>query len=300
LSLQSQGAGTWESTWPTGNASQGVTLKIHAANAQGVTGDEEVSGSLESQQQPPVFDKSGITTNAVIQSFTPLAPGSVISIYGSRLAESTASATDLPLPSKLVDTQVFVAGTTPGGQSTGLLNLPLYYVSENQVNALIPYEVSVNTTLQLLVQRGSTYSVPVQIDMAQAQPVVIGSGLLPGSAGLIDVFPSSGGPAYLASPSAPAHAGDIIALYCTGLGPVNPAVADGATPGQLLSNTVTTPQVMIGGQSAQVKFAGLAPQFAGLYQINAVVPSGTQTGAAVPLELIVDGQTSPLVTIPIE
>jgi uncharacterized protein (TIGR03437 family) len=206
----------------------------------------------------------------------------------------------LPLPPQLVDTQLFVTGTTTASGSTELLNLPLYYVSENQVNALIPYEVSVNTTLQLIVQRGNTYSVPVQIDMAQAQPAVFSSSGTPGSAGLIQIYPANGRQPYSASPSAPAHAGDTIVVYCTGLGLVNPAVNDGAAPGQQLSNTVGTTQVTVGGQLAHVNFAGLTPGFAGLYQVNAVVPSGAQTGANVPVALTIDGQTSPPITMAIQ
>lgn len=300
LSLQSQGSGSWESTWQTGNATTDVTLTVQAAN-QGLSGNEAVNGSLASQQQPPVFGNSGIVSAATAVSFTALAPGSAISIYGNMLAESAASAETLPLPSQLVntDTQVFVSGTTAAGTSTGLLNVPLYYVSPNQVNALIPYEVSVDTSLQLLVQRGPTLSVPVQINTAQAQPAVFSISGEPGSAGLIQVYPAAGGQPYFASASEPAHAGDTIVLYCTGLGTVNPAIADGAAPSQL-SNTTSKPQLMIGGQSAQVEFSGLAPGFAGLYQVNAVVPSGTQTGATVPVTLSIDGQTSPQVTLAIQ
>jgi adhesin/invasin len=300
LTLLSQGAGAWENTWATGNtAATGVTLKIHADNLHGVTGDAVVAGTLASQQQPPVFDASGISSAAVGQAFTALAPGSAISIYGSRLAESTAQPTSLPLPTQLVDTQVFVAGTTNGGTSTGLINLPLFYVSENQVNAVVPFEVGVNTQLQLLVQRGTTYSTPVQVNVAQAQPAMFSSTGLPGGAGLIYVYPLGGGPPYLISPNAPAHTGDTIVIYCTGLGAVNPGVADGAAPGSQ-STTVNTAQLMVGEQSAQVAFAGLTPGFAGLYQVNAVLPSGSQTGANVPIILAIDGQVSPPITIPIE
>jgi uncharacterized protein (TIGR03437 family) len=299
LSLQPQGGGSWENTWQTGNATTGVTLTIQAAN-QGLTGNAVVNGNLASLEQPPVFNNSGIISPAAAVSFTVLAPGAAISIYGNRMAESAASAQALPLPSQLVDTQAFMAGMSTASGSTELLNLPLYYVSQNQVNAIIPYEVNVNTTLQLLIQRGETYSVPVQVNMAEAQPAVFSSTGVPGSAGLIYVYPAAGGQPYFVSTSAPAHAGDTIVLYCTGLGAVNPGVTDGSPPGQQLSNTATTPQLMIGGQSAQVAFAGLTPGFAGLYQVNAVVPSGTQTGANVPVTLTIDGQTSPLVTIPIE
>jgi len=55
--------------------------------------------------------------------------------------------------------------------------------------------------------------------------------------------------------------------------------------------------VTIGGQAAPVTFSGLTPGYAGLYQVNAVVPSGITTGDAVPVVLSVAGQTSPPVTI---
>jgi uncharacterized protein (TIGR03437 family) len=298
LLLQSQGSGSWENTWVTGNANTGVTLTI-LAKSQGIQGLAEVSGNLASEEQPPAFDKSGIVSVATAVSFTALAPGSAISIFGSRLAESTAQFQSLPLPSQLVDTHVLVSGSAPGGASTGLLILPLYYVSQNQVNAVVPYEVSVDTTLQLIVQRGNTYSVPVQIDMAQAQPAVFSIGGAPGAAGVIQVYPAKGGQPYFASPSAPAHAGDPIVLYCTGLGLVSPAATDGVAPGQL-SRTVSAPQLTVGGQSAPVSFAGLTPGFVGLYQVNAAVPSGTQTGASVPVTLAIDGQISPLITLAIQ
>ncbi len=300
LSLRSQGAGAWENTWQTGNAQTGVTLTIHAAN-QGITGDQVVAGNLASQQQPPAFSNAGITSAVVALAYNALAPGSAITIYGNRLAESTQPATELPLPPQLVDTQIFITGTTPGGSSTGLIPMPLYYVSQTQVNALVPYEVGVDTNLQLLVQRGLTYSTPVHIDMAQAQPAVLAASLSSGSPGRIVVYPKGGGTPFLVSPNTPAHAGDSIVLFCEGLGAVDPPVADGAAGlGQPLSNTVGTVQVTMGGQTTQATFAGLAPTFAGLYQVNVVVPSGTQTGTAVPLTVTIDGQTSPPVTIPIQ
>jgi hypothetical protein len=66
-------------------------------------------------------------------------------------------------------------------------------------------------------------------------------------------------------------------LYLTGLGAVTPGVAAGAAGGwgtaeaplNTLSETVT---VAVDGQPAAVAFAGLAPYFVGLYQINFQVP----------------------------
>jgi adhesin/invasin len=65
----------------------------------------------------------------------------------------------------------------------------------------------------------------------------------------------------------------------TGQGPVTPAVPDGTpAPGTPLSIIDGTVQVTIGGQSAQVTYQGLAPGYAGLAQINAVIPSGITPG----------------------
>jgi adhesin/invasin len=103
----------------------------------------------------------------------------------------------------------------------------------------------------------------------------------------------------LAQPGTPASIGETVVIYCTGLGAVTPAVKEGSpapsTPP--LSTTVNQVTVTIGGQAAFVAFSGLTPGYAGLYQINAVVPSGIATGDAVPVVLSVAGQTSPAVTI---
>jgi adhesin/invasin len=64
-----------------------------------------------------------------------------------------------------------------------------------------------------------------------------------------------------------------------------------------LSTTVNVVTVTIGGKAAQVAFSGLTPGYAGLYQINAIVPSGITTGDTVPVVLSVAGQTSPAVTL---
>jgi len=88
-------------------------------------------------------------------------------------------------------------------------------------------------------------------------------------------------------------------LYCSGLGAVSPAVADGAAAG-VDSVTTNDVQLPIGGQAAGVVFHGLSAGFAGLYQVNAVVPAGAPTGSAVNVTLSIAGQTSPAVTMAVQ
>jgi uncharacterized protein (TIGR03437 family) len=72
---------------------------------------------------------------------------------------------------------------------------------------------------------------------------------------------------------------------------VNQTVADGAPP-TALTEANTMPQILIGGITAQVGFAGLS-QFPGVYQLNITVPANAPTGSAVPFQVQVGGITSP-------
>jgi adhesin/invasin len=58
--------------------------------------------------------------------------------------------------------------------------------------------------------------------------------------------------------------------------------------------------VTIGGNPAQVLFAGLAPGYAGLYQVNVVVPEGVTPGANVPAILTTAAFSSPPVTVAVQ
>jgi len=93
------------------------------------------------------------------------------------------------------------------------------------------------------------------------------------------------------SPDSPAQIGETVAVYLAGMGAVSPTVADGsAAPSSSLAYTTATPTVNLydqsgNGETATVSYSGLAPGFAGLYQINFVVPSGLVSSPAT-LEIV--------------
>jgi uncharacterized protein (TIGR03437 family) len=70
--------------------------------------------------------------------------------------------------------------------------------------------------------------------------------------------------------------------------------------GGSLYNSVIVPQVTIGGLPAQVAFSGLSPGFAGLYQVNAIVPAGVSPGDSVPLRVSTPNGLSDTVMIAIQ
>jgi uncharacterized protein (TIGR03437 family) len=160
--------------------------------------------------------------------------------------------------------------------------MPLYYTSDGMLNALMPYGIDLNANQQLLVQRDDTYAAPVYVNVAAAQPAV---------------FLTNGGPLItdasgkLINAQNPAQAGQVIVIYCSGLGAVNAPVDDGAatTTADSTMNQVT---VNIGGADVVPAYAGLSPNFVGLYQVNVTVPTDTATGDNVRLTVSLAGQTS--------
>ena len=90
----------------------------------------------------------------------------------------------------------------------------------------------------------------------------------------------------------PVSAGDIVEIYCTGLGPVNPPVTEGTVAPTPAATTTQVPSVTIGGLPAKVTVAGLTPGAVGLYQVNAVVPATVAKDSAVPVKVTVDQNPS--------
>ena len=94
----------------------------------------------------------------------------------------------------------------------------------------------------------------------------------------------------------PANAGEFVQIFAGGLGAVSPPVGNGqAAPPQPLSSTALPVTVTVNGVTAPVSFAGLAPGFVGLYQVNAQVPQ-VAAGAAQVI-LTINGVASPPVTM---
>jgi uncharacterized protein (TIGR03437 family) len=288
-SLAPLGNGAWQGSWMPhslagGTASAGI---IASSTTPGVYGTAAVTGTISANAALPMIASGGAVSAASLALGAPLAPGGFISIFGSNLAPGSNPVSTYPYPPELGGTQVLLGGEP----------LPLEYAGPGQINAVIPYDVPVNSTLQLIVTQNGASSMPETVLIGPAQPSVFTQDQSGTGAGAVLVIQASGAE-FLNTPSAPAGAGDVLAIYCTGLGAVSPPVPAGsAAPAATLSRTVTPATVTIGGVPAQVSFAGLAPGFAGLYQVNATVPAGVTAGAAVPLIVSEGGSASPAVTV---
>jgi uncharacterized protein (TIGR03437 family) len=279
LSLRSLDNGMWQATWQTDNRSgASVTLRVQAFNPQSqIGGVKELTGGFGSDKDPPVFDRAAVVSAAALTSYQAIAPGAFLSIFGTRLADNIATADTTPLPTQLGNASVVI-----GGQIA-----PLQFVSPGQINVVAPVGLTLNTTQQVLVQRGLTYSLPAPVDVAPAQPGIF----ISGGFGIAVAYRTDGTAPFIVSIASPARVGDVLVVYCAGLGQTDPPAVDGQPPAGGPTNDPVT--ASIGGQNAPVAYAGLVAGFVGLYQVNLTVPDGVPTGDSVPIALSVSGQISP-------
>lgn len=286
LRLVSLKDGNWAATWvPQRPAANVVAVAEAAVPERNLAGRAQASTELRTAPGIPVVASGAILNGASYVLDGPIAPGSFMTLFGSQLA-AQGLAGSVPLPTELGGASVVIAGRES----------PVYYASDSQVNAIVPYGIAVNTAHQVRVVRGSSLSAPQTVTVAPAAPGVFttdGSGA--GQGIVIDV---KSGPLVIADARHPVSAGDTIVIYCTGLGEVNPPVPAGTVaPLTALSRTVHEVAATVGGVPATVTFAGLTPGSVGLYQVNAIVPGGVAPGDRVELILTVAGQQSRPVTI---
>jgi uncharacterized protein (TIGR03437 family) len=288
LTLTGTGGGQWTGTWTPRTATAQTTATVKAVTTNAVMGMLELTGSVAASTATPIVGAGGIVNAA---SYTPtIAPGALISIYGSNFGGATNMASSAPWPALLGNTQVLL-----GGQP-----LPLYFTSNGQIDAVVPYDIAPNSVQQVIVQNGTAYSQPETVNVGAAQPGVFTqdqSGTGPGAI----LGQKSGGIAALNTAANPASAGDALLIFCTGIGTVSPPVPAGAAaPASTLSYTDNPVTVTVGGKDAQVLFAGLAPGWVALYQVNVLVPAGVAAGPSVPVVVTAAGASSTPVTVAIQ
>ncbi len=244
----------------------------------------------------------------------PAAPGSIVSIFGSRIASSMAGtattnlSTAIPLATSLGGVSVTFNGVAA----------PLFAVigtaTFDQVNAQVPWNVNLTgSQLEMKITRGAD-STTTMIPAADAHPgiftlqfgpgpaIVTNVAFAGGPAGVINgsfahapgtVCGALGNPPGCAVSEQAATIGGIATIWCTGLGPVTPSVPSGTTPAKEgiaeLVRTTKAIRVFIGGTQAEVVggVGALQAAFVALNQINVFIPN-VAPGNAVPIQIEMD------------
>jgi len=202
--------------------------------------------------------------NASNYASGPFAPNSVISIFGTGLARSThaLAADDISggrLPLEMNFVRVFVENEAA----------PLLFVSEGQINFLTPSLQNLPVVRIRVVNEGVT-GPEITVNLVDCAPALFAL------AGGYTIATSVQGK--LLTTDAPAHPGDTIVIYLTGLGRTVSKLVPGEIPRAadsilaLSSLKVTIGPVTVA--PALIKYAGVTPGSGGLYQINLIVPEG--------------------------
>ena len=248
------------------------------------SGNERIREVLAQSAPAPSVTSAGVVNAASFQSGA-VAPGEIISIFGSGIGPATGALWQIVngmAPTTLAQTRVLFGGTPA----------PLIYVSAKQINAVVPYVVAGQSTVSMQVSYQGSLSNSVSLNVAATAPALFtvassGSG---GGAILNQDYS-------LNTAANPAAAGSVVQIFATGEGVTTPPNTDGKLNNQPLGPTFPMPAAQvsatIGGQPANVLFAGTAPGgVAGFLQVDAVVPSGLPAGP-VPILLKVGNASSP-------
>jgi len=218
---------------------------------------------------------------------SPVAPGSLVVIFTDTLSTQPATSGTATFPDSLSGVSVTFGG----------IPAPIVAVSPTglypYVSVQVPFEV-VPASFATVLTVNKVPSAPVQTSIVASAPGIF---TIPptgqGNAILVFLSPSTNAPAIAAPSNAslglatmPIPRGTTGFFYVTGLGAMTPAVPDGSGTCPVpngLCNANAMPTVLVGGITAPVAFAGQAPGYPGVFQVNITVPQNAPTGNEVSL-----------------
>jgi uncharacterized protein (TIGR03437 family) len=211
------------------------------------------------------LNPAGIVSNASFSPFTSgVSPGDFVILEGNNLGPSTLQgAASLPLPKELANVKVLINN----------IEAPISYVSAHQIAALVPFGIT-DPVAQFQVNNNGQLSNVVTEYLNVTTPGVFTQDS--SGSGYAAALHTNGS---LVTKDSPAEAGETVAVFMSGLGTVSPAIEDGVgAPSSPPSTTSETFTADISGTPATIAFEGLAPGFAGLYQVNIQIPTGLTPG----------------------
>jgi len=286
LTLSNLRTGFYTGTWRPVNANGQVTVTLRAILPPLQTGEATVQGSVTANAGAPTLYSQGIVNGASFAPGAELAPGTIISVFGKNLAQTGAAT--LPIPRTLGGATLSIGGA----------DAPLFYSSDGQLNAQIPFELTANARHQAVVKTqkvgGQSITVPESITLAAVRPGIFTTSQTGSGQGAI--LNTRGA---LVDGGAAAAAGEVVQVFATGLGMTNPVAKSGelAPSAEPLARVTAEVTAEIDGKPARVFFAGLAPGFVGLYQVNVEIPAGVAPNTGAKLVLRQAGVPSNTVTL---
>ena len=234
-----------------------------------VSGITVLAPNYDASVAPPKINK---VVNAADLS-AKIAPGGLITLFGSKLSPVNLASSEMPLPTALANSCLTVNG----------FPVPILFVSPDQMNAQMPFEAIGDVTLILRTPGGTSDNYNLVVD-ANAPSVFRMPA--PNDTTIATIIRNDDGQFVTASHPIHRKGNEALVIYTTGLGVTSPAVATGmASPKSPLAFARTVPTVTLGGVSLPVLYYGLAPGEVGVYQINVSIPAAVPVGNPVTLEI---------------
>jgi uncharacterized protein (TIGR03437 family) len=194
--------------------------------------------------------------------------GSFATVFGSgvRDADGSLVASSIPLPASLGGVSVTVDGIAASVYSLSNVS------GEQQMSFQVPWEIAGRTHAAVVITRNGQASASVDVPVVSAQPAIYTTD---GSQAIV----VHAADYTLANAVQPLVRGEYAFTYASSLGSVSNQPANGAaSPSSPLASVLANVQATIGGVPCEVEFAGLAPGFVGVYQVNFRVPDGVSSG----------------------
>ncbi len=230
-----------------------------------------------------------IAHGASLEAQRPVAPGSLVTIFGSGLATFDGDANTSPLPISLKSSSASFDFPELG------LSVPgrLLFVGRNQIQLQVPWEFAgLNFAyLKVRVQSRSGDSFASEahvVDLADVAP-----GIFVFESPVVQHPDGS-----FVTAANPARPGGEVSILMTGNGPLARAVASGEATSEA-NPTVHEPVVSVGDARAAIAYSGLLPGFVGVYTVNIVLPADLPSGN-LELQVTVDGVASNVVILPVQ
>jgi uncharacterized protein (TIGR03437 family) len=264
----------------------GIYVIVANSFEAGVTGDYTLRLTTTGAIPPAVVSTASF-------SGTQLAPNSVASIFGTNLALGTAAATSLPLPTTLAGTRVdIVSGsvTTPA---------QLFFASPGQINFLLPAGIASGAARVRITNSAGATGEAITVIARIAPGLFTANANGQGVPAAVAVRIAAGGTQTTEAIAQFNQATQRFVATPINLGPVGETVVlvlygTGFRGRNALNNV----RVTIGGLNAEVLFAGEAPGFVGLDQLNVVIPRAVAGRGEVDVVLTVESRRANLTLTP--
>ena len=272
LTAAATGAGTVFSGWSQDLSGTDTVLPFALTGQTRFRGTFATSGQLLSR---------AVVNGASFSAPGTVAPGELVSVFGLDLGPDQPGGAALGSNGRLLTetraTKVMFDGVAA----------PISYVSNGQLNVIVPYSVAGKSLVEMEIQSAGRTVNKVTLPVVEASPAVFtanSSGR--GNCACLNQDGSANGA------NNPAVEGSVVVLYLTGEGQTVPAGVDGLIAGASLPKPVLPVRVRIAGREAIVDYAGAAPGLsAGIMQVNARIPFDVPSGN-LPVQVLVGGNPS--------